>query len=179
MSSYSSDNRQCFRILQSLTINFCVFALILIYLDFKVDLPKNTNAEKIKPVAYLPKVNAEEAVTRNELPKVLIVTQARSGSSFLGSLMSAGPGAYYIFEPYKNIEFKGHRLDDMLDTEDPGAIKLAKYIFKDILECKAFNSTLKWLNKKMKVTKCETATSIVIKAIRLRYSSVVSGILDQ
>ena len=37
------------------------------------------------------------------VPKVLIVSQARSGSSFLGSIMSASPNCFYYYEPFKGI----------------------------------------------------------------------------
>ena len=39
------------------------------------------------------------------VPKVLIVSQARSGSSFLGSIMSASPNCFYYYEPFKGIAF--------------------------------------------------------------------------
>ena len=39
------------------------------------------------------------------VPKVLIVSQARSGSSFLGSIMSASPNCFYYYEPFKGIEY--------------------------------------------------------------------------
>ena len=46
----------------------------------------------------------EEEVTLS-VPKVLIVSQARSGSSFLGSIMSASPNSFYYYEPFKGREF--------------------------------------------------------------------------
>ena len=51
------------------------------------------------------------------VPSVLILTQARSGSSFLGSLMSADTKSYYLFEPF-NMNLKGARLGDLLDKEE-------------------------------------------------------------
>ena len=167
---------------KDLLLILSVFSLLIVYLNFKVDMPKNTNVDELKPASYLQEhrvIGAEENVTVNEIPKVLILTQARSGSSFVGSLMSAGAGAYYLFEPYHSLKFKNHRLDDMLDAEEPGAIELAKNIFFDIYDCKTFNSSMDSLSiSRSKMKKCETATSIVIKSIRLRYSSIQAWIND-
>ena len=38
-----------------------------------------------------------------QVPKILILTQGRSGSSFLGTLMSASGDAYYVFEPFMDV----------------------------------------------------------------------------
>ena len=156
-----------------------VFSVVIIYMNFKVDIPQHANNEALKPVTYLQSLSdvLEPNTKENEVPKVLILTQARSGSSFLGSLMSAGSSAYYLFEPYKNMRFKGNRLDDMLDVEDPEAIELAKNIFLGIFDCKTYNHTTK-RRSRGKVKRCDIAKSIVVKSIRLRYSSVQTWIND-
>jgi len=38
-----------------------------------------------------------------KVPKILILTQGKSGSSFLGTLMSASRNALYIFEPFMKV----------------------------------------------------------------------------
>jgi len=67
------------------------------------------NEEAMKESNFYSNLNEFETKTReesfdNKVPKILILTHGRSGSSFLGSLMSASTDAYYVFEPFMNVK---------------------------------------------------------------------------
>ena len=69
--------------------------------------------------------------TRN----ILIVTRGRSGSSFLGDLLSRYPGVFYSYEP---LHFK----DGILGKEE--VINLVKQVFKCRPEKGFFEHAKKW-----------------------------------
>ena len=120
-------------------------------------------------------VSTKNSTTR----QVLVLSQARSGSSFIGALMSASRDAYYIYEPFKKTH--GGKLDEELDKQTPEAINLVRESITGIMKCgkeavaEATKVTCNWGKK---VEKCVESRTRVIKTIRLRYSSVQSWIKD-
>merc|ERR1712155_501161 len=76
----------------------------------------------------------------NTVPKVLILSQARSGSSFLGSIMSASSNASYYYEPFKNMKIGGEDFQDFyVDKEHKLAPSIVRSVLNTLFEVSGFN----------------------------------------
>ena len=53
-----------------------------------------------------PEIRLGSAVPLSEIRKILILTESRSGSSFLGLALNSYPGTFYSFEPLNFLEEK-------------------------------------------------------------------------
>ena len=83
---------------------------------------KITNANRTQPLTTL-----GENISPSNARNILIASSARTGSSFLGELLSRYPGVFYSYEPLNyitNTPLEGHHENEM--------VNLAKQIF----ECK-------------------------------------------
>ena len=114
--SYDTKESYSNEILESYTTNEEIpesYSIDEISKSFTIDeiLTSYTNKEhfstEINRFSTLTSVESslEEEEGTLGVPKVLIVSQARSGSSFLGSIMSASPNCFYYYEPFKGIEY--------------------------------------------------------------------------
>merc|ERR1712155_17836 len=75
----------------------------------------------------------------NTVPKVLILSQARSGSSFLGSIMSASSNASYYYEPFKNMKIGGEDFQDFyVDKEHKLAPSIVRSVLDTLFEVSGF-----------------------------------------
>ena len=73
------------------------------------------------------------------VPKVLILSQARSGSSFLGSIMSASSNASYYYEPFKNMKIGGEDFQDFyVDKEHKLAPSIVRSVLDTLFEVSGF-----------------------------------------
>ena len=76
------------------------------------------------------------------VPKVLILSQARSGSSFLGSIMSASSNASYYYEPFKNMKIGGEDFQDFyVDKEHKLAPSIVRSVLDTLFEVSGFYFT--------------------------------------
>lgn len=73
--------------------------------------------------------------SEDDIPKILILSQARSGSSFLGSMMSAHDNAYYLFEPFWKMNVNKTPLDDLIDDNHVLASKAIENVLNKIYNC--------------------------------------------
>ena len=111
--SYDTKESYTNEILESYTTNEEITEIDEISKSFTSDeiLTSYTNKEHFSTqINSLSTLTSVESSLEDEegtlgVPKVLIVSQARSGSSFLGSLMSASPNCFYYYEPFKGIAF--------------------------------------------------------------------------
>jgi hypothetical protein len=83
----------------------------------------------------------QNVYNNSKLPKVVILTHFRSGSSFLGDLLSVNSDTFYSFEPFRYIfdEFGKHEI-----TNDE-TINLIKPLFK--CESKKLVTYINWFKK--------------------------------
>ena len=119
-----------------------------------------------------------ESNSNKSVAKVLILTQARSGSTFLGSLMSAGTRSFYIYEPFQQMRLRGASMHNLLERNDNRAINTARDTVNKILDCRLRLNNFRFNRDKSKTENCKDSTSRVIKTIRLRYASVKDWIRD-
>ena len=82
----------------------------------------------------------------NVVPKVLILTQARSGSSFLGSIMSSSSSSYYLYEPFKGKKVNGTRLDEIIDDGNEIANIIVKEFLDRLFECQMMTGHVSTIN---------------------------------
>ena len=75
--------------------------------------------------------NPEEKV----IPKILILTQARSGSTFLSSILSASPNSYFIDEPFQRIEIDKTELDVLINNNNTMANAMVKIMLENLFNC--------------------------------------------
>ena len=74
----------------------------------------------------------EESREMRSVPKVLVLSQGRSGSSFLGSLLSAGHNAFYFYEPFKGMAPDGR---NFVDKSDPAKSFVVESIINNLFNC--------------------------------------------
>ena len=111
--SYDTKESYTNEILESYTTNEEITEIDEISKSFTSDeiLTSYTNKEHFSTQinSFSTLTSVESSLQGEEgtlgVPKVLIVSQARSGSSFLGSIMSASPNCFYYYEPFKGIAF--------------------------------------------------------------------------
>jgi hypothetical protein len=86
--------------------------------------------------------DSQNAYNNSKLPKVLILSYFRSGSSFLGDLLTVNSDTFYLFEPFYYIfsEFGKHEI-----TNDE-TINLINPIFK--CEYKKLINYINWFEKR-------------------------------
>ena len=78
----------------------------------------NTNNSKMTLGDIIPPVKAKH---------ILVATTWRSGSTFLGDLLSRYPGVFYSFEP---LHYVDHKSNLPADTNEPDSLKLVSDVFK-------------------------------------------------
>ena len=66
------------------------------------------------------------------VPKVLVLSQGRSGSSFLGSLLSADHNAFYFYEPFKGMAPDGK---NFVDKSDAAKSFVVENIINNLFNC--------------------------------------------
>ena len=71
-----------------------------------------------------------------KIPKIVILSQARSGSTFLGALMSASFNAYYVFEPFQKVKLNNTPIDDLIEDHSSESAKTVQKIFDIFFQCK-------------------------------------------
>ena len=71
----------------------------------------------------------EKSREMRSVPKVLVLSQGRSGSSFLGSILSAGHNAFYFYEPFKGMAPDGK---DFVDKSDPAKSFVVESIINNL-----------------------------------------------
>ena len=74
----------------------------------------------------------EKSREMRSVPKVLVVSQGRSGSSFLGSLLSAGHNAFYFYEPFKGMVPDGK---NFVDKSDAAKSFVVENIINNLFNC--------------------------------------------
>ena len=75
-------------------------------------------------------------IPSNESRNILIATRGRSGSSFLGSLLSQYPGTFYSFEP---LHFRQH------EATPEEQVDLIKHVFRCTPSHQYIQHTTRWL----------------------------------
>ena len=104
----------------------------------------------------------------------MITLNERSGSSFLGSLMSAGDTVTYVYEPFFGLNINGTDIKDILARNDVIAPDFVRRHLSDLFECKTSYDKRKSLHRNME--SCKTNQARVIKTIRVRYDQMESWI---
>ena len=103
--------------------------------------------------------------------KILLLAYARSGSSFTGELLSAGPKAAYYYEPLFGLRPNGTAIENVL-MRDPSQSHLVEQHVQGVFKCSW--PLLRKLNKlnfptiRKRGMSCKSSTPRVIKTIRLR-----------
>jgi len=136
--------------------------------------PRNYQKQK-------PKVSQQtnEIVSENKVSKVLILTQARSGSSFLGSVMSSDKNAFFVFEPFQRLKSLKIPLEEDNHTHDPQDILVLQNYLSNIFNC---DLPKKQLGKRKQrngknLFQCAKTNLRIIKTIRMRREHIESWIL--
>ena len=85
---------------------------VLLYKQQKEEISENKDLEMLAKLKIninigqrqIQRYNLGNAISPNEAINILIITKGRSGSSFLGQLLSQYPGTFYSYEPlhYRN-----------------------------------------------------------------------------
>ena len=126
-----------------------------------------------------PKENSR--IENQEAPKVLIFTQTRSGSSFLGSLLTVPEDAFYVFEPFMKLKFNGTEFEKIANHAkvDNSVIDYLKAMIERIYNCDhgnvvRFTHQIQVDNSKL--SECQKSSVKVIKSVRLRASILQSWI---
>ena len=104
----------------------------------------------------------------------LIIPPARSGSSFLGSLMSAGDAVTYVYEPFFGVSINGTDIQNIINRNDVAASNLIKKNLTDLFDCRTTYDKRPATHKNTK--NCPKNPTRVIKTIRVRYNQVKSWI---
>merc|ERR1711892_502022 len=103
--------------------------------------------------------------------KILLLAYARSGSSFTGELLSAGPKASYYYEPLFSLRPNGTAIENVLLRDHTQSYLVEQHI-QGIFKCswpllqQLKNSTFKTVRKRG--LECKTSPVRVVKTIRLR-----------
>ena len=169
----------------TITVNFLISLSIIISTSRQLSLPLNNSNTYRDNVPIHKTLKGDECSGDQKLPKVakvLIVSQARSGSSFLGSIMSASSNSFYYFEPFEGMTInKKDFQDDYTDKYNEAASFIAEVILKNLFECRLTKTEENKHQKKTDqancigilcgkhLTDCNSTTSRFVKVIRLRY----------
>ena len=103
--------------------------------------------------------------------KMHILPPLRSGSSFTGELLSAGPRAAYYYEPLFSLRPNGTAIEKVL-MRDPSQSVLVEQQIQGVFRCSW--PLLKKLNKlnfptvRKRGMSCKSSSPRVVKTIRLR-----------
>ena len=76
-----------------------------------------------------------ENENNRNVSKILIISQARSGSTFLGSIMSASLNSYYTLEPFMKTWLKGTLIADHIDKNNGKAKNFVQQHIKNLFNC--------------------------------------------
>ena len=106
--------------------------------------------------------------------KVIIIPNFRSGSSFLGSLMSAGARVTYVYEPFFGVFINGTDIQDFIERNDVAASQLIRQNLTDLFDCRTVY--VKRREKHKNIKNCKKSPARVIKTIRVRCNQVESWI---
>ena len=98
----------------------CAIVFIFLVCNIRYNIPYIGYSTKPPALSSDGQYNIETTETSksDDVKKILIITQARSGSSFLGSIMSASSSAYYVYEPFKRKKINGTLLDEYIDNKE-------------------------------------------------------------
>ena len=152
-------------------------------IDNKVSLHQHQNNSEPSEVTTTLSFNtnkSEETIS-NAPPKVLILTQWRSGSSFLGSLLAPDEESFYVFEPFINVNFSGRPIEDQAENPSQEAVEYVKTFLHQIYDCikpddLQLTFSLQLAHSKLK--KCSNAKIKLLKTVRVRYNTVKDWIRD-
>ena len=115
--------------------NFCLFITVFPVLNVTILVYYVSNGDYEIAHQHLVRKKSTRDDRRDSVPKILILSQARSGSSFLGSMMSAHDNAYYMFEPFWKMKVNKTPLDDLIDDNDQLASKAIENVLNKIFNC--------------------------------------------
>ena len=101
--------------------------------NFKIDV-KQTRTKFLQTIDNIIKEDSEHENNRN-VSKILIISQARSGSTFLGSIMSASLNSYYTLEPFMKTWLKGTLIADHIDKNNGKAKHFVQQHIKNLFNC--------------------------------------------
>ena len=168
--------------LRSKMFKFLLIIPVLGMLIFKFSQKKPATVLNMdSPVNYTSNSTESDSNENKEAPKVLIFTQTRSGSSFLGSLLTVSKDSFYVFEPFMNWSHNGKPIEEIVnkDNVDNTVIDTVKHMLGKIFTCSheqviKFSHQIQVTNSKL--SKCEAASVKVIKSVRLRGSVLKSWI---
>ena len=163
-------------------VNFLISLSVIISTSRPVSLHINISNAFRDKVPIRKTLKTDDCSRHQNLTKVLIFSQARSGSSFLGSIMSASSNSFYYFEPYKGMIInKKDFQDDYADKYDEAASFIAEVILKNLFECRLTETEENKHQKKTDqtncfgilcgkhLTDCNSTSARFVKVIRLRY----------
>ena len=169
----------------TIIVNFLISLSVIISTSRPPSLPPNNSNEDGYNVPTQKTLRTDECSGDQKLakvPKVLIVSQARSGSSFLGSIMSASSNSFYYFEPFEGMTInKKDFQDDYTDKYNEAASFIAEVILKNLFECRLTKTEENKHQKKTDqancigilcgkhLTDCNSTSARFVKVIRLRY----------
>ena len=108
------------------------------------------------------------------LKTFMIIPNSRSGSSFLGSLMSAGDMVTYVYEPFFDVSINGTDVQKIINRNDVTASSLIRQNLTDMFDCRSYYLRRPREQKNLKT--CHENPARVIKTIRVRYTHVKSWI---
>ena len=116
--------------------NFCLFITVFPVLNVTILVYYVSNSYYDVDNHHLVRKKSSKDDRRDSVPKILILSQARSGSSFLGSMMSAHDNAFYMFEPFWKMKVNKTSLDDLIDDNDKLASKAIENVLDKIFNCR-------------------------------------------
>ena len=77
-----------------------------------------------------PEIRLGSAVPLSEIRKILILTESRSGSSFLGQALNSYPGTFYTYEPLHYMPNSNNSGPEFLeDSQKKRVFTLLRHIF--------------------------------------------------
>jgi len=125
-----------------------------------------------KPKNFPRLANPPQAVVHEEQTRVLLLAYARSGSSFVGELLTTGTTSFYFFEPFYALRPNGTIYEDYVDS-DSGRWIASKYL-DNLLSCQPILlrelSTAGFPVIQRNPALCPAAKFTLAKTIRLRGS---------
>ena len=126
----------------TIIVNFLISLSVIISTSRPPSLPLNNSNADGDNVPTQKTLKTDECSGEQKpakVAKVLLVSQARSGSSFLGSIMSASSNASYYYEPFKNMKIGGEDFQDFyVDKEHKLAPSIVRSVLDTLFEVSGF-----------------------------------------
>lgn len=123
-----SSNFSSFKDVSKNIIILLLFVALIFLMKIGINFPNNSKF-KFK-------------ISKFPVPRILILTYIRSGSSFLGDIFQANPRSFYSYEPFRYMT-NGSRMPENRIEE---ALHMIKHIFK--CEFRPLNKYIKYINLK-------------------------------